>query len=920
MNINDLLKIQDINTKQLYLGALSDITGQSNDPSASGSYLVSGGAVIWRGNLDFTITPATYYILGTLYSSAATDVTLAAADPTNPRIDTFYVDVDGLAGVITGTPAGDPQEPSIDPATQLRLTIAQVDATATVPTDVSNEIIYDENIGTPTEWATSTIGAAVADFADTSDPSNNTIHTTVVGDGSSYGLRYTPASPATINASEDKLIFSIKLTDEFARNDFLSIRFYDGNTNTLLNANLRNGQFDFDGNNTSSYQEIVIPFVAMYPYSSATFTDIDYMTIVSAPQTRQRDYKLDYIYIQKGISYYYGAQGTPGSGVNWRGTWDAGTAYATDDGVEHQGSAWIANQATVAGDEPGVSTKWDLWVEKGDTGPQGPQGIQGVKGDKGDSFTWKGSYNAATNYTVRDVVSYNGNSYVMKVDAAAGTVPTNTTYWDLMSQKGDTGAQGPQGIQGPKGDTGPQGPQGLKGDTGATGPQGPQGVKGDTGPQGPQGIQGVKGADGKTWYSGTTTPLNALGVIGDFYLNTVTWYIYEKTASTTWTSRGTIKGGIGPQGPKGDTGATGPTGPQGLKGDTGPQGPAGPAGPQGEPGPQGPQGVPGEQGLQGPAGPQGPQGLPGETGPQGPIGLTGPEGPQGIQGVQGPAGDTGPAGPAGSDGDSAYAVAVSNGFVGTESEWLSSLIGPQGPQGIQGEQGPIGETGPQGPQGIQGIQGETGPQGPIGLTGPEGPQGLKGDTGAQGPQGIQGPEGPQGIQGPEGPQGPAGDDGATWHNGSGAPAGALGVVGDYYLNNDNGDYYEKTGASTWTLRGNLTGPTSIANVAFSTVSDGVITIDAQSKEVANRRVLLTQDSSLSFSNLINGSTGLLIVSQNDTGGFSIDKPTTASLIRDDDRVGTTFNIDTAANSISLISWVWDGNALIFNVGKSYKTW
>lgn len=39
-------------------------------------------------------------------------------------------------------------------------------------------------------------------------------------------------------------------------------------------------------------------------------------------------------------------------------------------------------------------------------------------------------------------------------------------------------------------------------------------------------------------------------------------------------------------------------------------------------------------------------------------------------------------GPAGPPGDSAYDVAVANGFVGTESEWLASL---QGPSGVSGE-------------------------------------------------------------------------------------------------------------------------------------------------------------------------------------------------------------------------------------------
>lgn len=139
--------------------------------------------------------------------------------------------------------------------------------------------------------------------------------------------------------------------------------------------------------------------------------------------------------------------------------------------------------------------------------------------------------------------------------------------------------------------------------------------------------------------------------------------------------------------------------------EAGPPGPVGPQGPQGIQGETGPVGPQGPQGIQGPAGPQGPQGIQGDTGPQGPQGIQGeigPQGPQGIQGIQGELGD------------SAYEVAVANGFVGTESEWLASLIGPQGPQGEQGIQGIQGEVGPQGLQGIQGIQGIPGVDGDDG--------------------------------------------------------------------------------------------------------------------------------------------------------------------------------------------------------------
>lgn len=68
---------------------------------------------------------------------------------------------------------------------------------------------------------------------------------------------------------------------------------------------------------------------------------------------------------------------------------------------------------------------------------------------------------------------------------------------------------------------------------------------------------------------------------------------------------------------------------------------------------------------------------------------------------------------------SAYGIAVKNGFVGTEAEWLLTLgvpgaTGPEGPQGETGPEGPAGPQGETGPEGEQGPQGDTGPQGPAG--------------------------------------------------------------------------------------------------------------------------------------------------------------------------------------------------------------
>lgn len=161
-------------------------------------------------------------------------------------------------------------------------------------------------------------------------------------------------------------------------------------------------------------------------------------------------------------------------------------------------------------------------------------------------------------------------------------------------------------------------------------------------------------------------------------------------------------------------------------------------------------------------------------------------------------GNTVVSGPQGKDGLSAYEVAVKNGYIGTEEEWLINLKGEKGDQGQQGIQGEKGEQGEQGIQGIQGVPGKDfsiyktypsiaemeadkdnveegnfvmiasnvedidnsklyvkGENDFVYLTDLSGATGMKGE---QGPQGIQGEQGIQGPKGDKGEDGQAGGD------------------------------------------------------------------------------------------------------------------------------------------------------------------
>lgn len=303
---------------------------------------------------------------------------------------------------------------------------------------------------------------------------------------------------------------------------------------------------------------------------------------------------------------------------------------------------------------------------------------------------------------------------------------TTSTYTVKNGNNGEQGIQGEQGPKGDKGDPGEQGPKGDKGDTGEQGIQGEQGLKGDKGDTGEQGLQGeqgpkgndgigiqaavvddegylvitytdgdidklgpVKGADGtsisiKDSLTSTSELPSSGQNKGDGYLIDGNLWIYTGTSEegsiNGFKNVGAIKGPAG----RGimsitiseegimtinysDSTSEEVGNVKGPKGDTGEQGPKGDTGDKGEPG------------------------------------------------EQGPKGDKGDTGEVGNDGLSAYEIAVKNGYIGTEPEWLSSLKGDKG------------DTGDQGLQGIQGEKGDVGEQGPQGIQGEQGPKGDKGD-------------------------------------------------------------------------------------------------------------------------------------------------------------------------------------------------
>lgn len=258
-NVTDPADLQDPATKNYVDLAVAAIN------TNTGSRIVSGGGVAWTGtNFDYIISACDYIINGVQYSSAQTAVTLDPADATFDRIDTFYADVDGLAGVITGDPADNPVAPSVDPATQIALTFAYVVANTTEP-QITAVDIYLEN----TEWTTSTNSSGTITLASTNNPYAGTKD--IEGTNTAAGNLFTAVKPSgTLNPADyANLVLQIRSKATWPNPKAISIFWMSGTSSVGTAATLKHGTFGFDSSNTTSYQQIVIPTSAFNTGSSS---------------------------------------------------------------------------------------------------------------------------------------------------------------------------------------------------------------------------------------------------------------------------------------------------------------------------------------------------------------------------------------------------------------------------------------------------------------------------------------------------------------------------------------------------------------------------------------------------------------------------------------------------------------------------
>jgi hypothetical protein len=333
--------------------------------------------------------------------------------------------------------------------------------------------------------------------------------------------------------------------------------------------------------------------------------------------------------------------------------------------------------------DQGFSGTESQWLESLKKGPAGPQGQPGKDGKNG--IDGKSAYELA------------------KEQGFKGT----ESEW-LKSLVGPEGPQGPQGLPGKDGHDGEQGPAGQPGQPGKDGQNGKDGKDGLTPtfkfgpvvtlPTGSEAKADLTKNDDGSYTINLSIPAGPKGETGginqvvkpDLSIGTVQTIASDQTASASLTK----------------TSETGYAINLSI-----PAGPSGKSGVDGKPGKDGSDGKPGADGKSA-------YELAVTQGFKGDLtswleSLRGPQGLPGADGKQGPAGQPGQPGKDGKDGQSAYQIAVNNGFSGSETDWLASLKGHDGHDGAQGPQGLPGAAGQPGQPGKDGQNGKDGARGPV---------------------------------------------------------------------------------------------------------------------------------------------------------------------------------------------------------------
>lgn len=204
----------------------------------------------WVTGLTFDVRADKFPVDGIYFSATQANVILDAADVTFDRIDLIIANTSNTVGKITGIASANPAQPSYDASTEYAIKFILVKANETTPDGFSNELVFDEDVGEPTEWTlTSFSGTSVT----ANDPFNGTV--SIEGTATSFSISQFINDVSVNLDSTNTLSFWFKLKADFG-NSKINIDFYNNNAR-VGSLFIKDGKNGFDASSLI-YQQIVV--------------------------------------------------------------------------------------------------------------------------------------------------------------------------------------------------------------------------------------------------------------------------------------------------------------------------------------------------------------------------------------------------------------------------------------------------------------------------------------------------------------------------------------------------------------------------------------------------------------------------------------------------------------------------------------
>ena len=268
-----------------------------------GNRLISGG-VSYVSGLTFETSALEYIIGGTIYDiPLPTTLVLSSGDPVFNRIDVIVADVSGNTSVVGGTPSANPEKPDIDEETQVEVTFVSIPANGTTP-DIDLLLLYNENVGPPTEWSFGAVGLQPTRISGSSTDQTYSGLTAIRVSGvtGTFTTSFRLTGSTTVDTNQfATLQFAIRNLSANTTSSQIRLGFRTtGNTQNgnyvYMNAAGSSGYVQYSSTNTSSWQLISIPLWRFY----LTNTNVQVLDVsFNSPNAR---YYFDMIQLVEGLA------------------------------------------------------------------------------------------------------------------------------------------------------------------------------------------------------------------------------------------------------------------------------------------------------------------------------------------------------------------------------------------------------------------------------------------------------------------------------------------------------------------------------------------------------------------------------------------------------------------------------------------